>query len=359
MEAVLHICGNVQSGGVASFVKSVVALNDASNARHDVLLLFGNKGDLNGPNWKTHYLYVERRALMACIRDAMDLVRGYDSIWIHAAHPAVILPLVLNRKHCLLFQHGMTVSSGTLSRRRLKRIWYSVLPWILNARVICSTPYALEKTRALGIHLSTKSVSVVPFGVQSMPGGVRSNRQHERAQIRIGMAGRLEPEKRHDLVIRSLSKYDGRSLIHLRLAGDGTQLAYLQDLARNVRSDKVSIEFLGHVRDMVAFYDEVDLLVFPGANESLGLVVIEALFRGTPVAVFPDVGGCLPLIRNRVTGFVLEPGEPGLRALWQELDRHPQILHEQYRALAEEDLSHFRIERTRSELERLVRTPVA
>ena len=41
---------------------------------------------------------------------------------------------------------------------------------------------------------------------------------------------------------------------------------------------------------MASFYKTLDMLILPSKEESFGLVVLEALAHGAPVAVFSDVG---------------------------------------------------------------------
>src|SRR5690606_41115718 len=110
------------------------------------------------------------------------------------------------------------------------------------------------------------------------------------------------------------------------------------------------------VRDMRAFYEELDLLVFPSAGESFGLVVLEALACGTPVAVFPDVGGALVLIADGRNGLVIPEGSNGLRALWASPDEDPGRLTRLRQGAADTDLSPYDIATTRATLESLVAT---
>lgn len=67
--------------------------------------------------------------------------------------------------------------------------------------------------------------------------------------------------------------------------GDGPQLKML-------RRDYPRVHFAGarHGRDLARAFASADALVFPSLTDTFGLVVIEALASGTPVAAYPVTG---------------------------------------------------------------------
>ncbi len=70
-----------------------------------------------------------------------------------------------------------------------------------------------------------------------------------------------------------------------RVVGDGPQLAEL-------RRDYPGVEFSGalHGAALAQAYAEADVFVFPSRTDTFGLVLLEALACGTPVAAFPVTG---------------------------------------------------------------------
>ncbi len=76
----------------------------------------------------------------------------------------------------------------------------------------------------------------------------------------------------------------------LVIAGDGKERKKLQQMAAEQVADRVV--FLGKIprRDMYRYYSAADVFVFPGIEESLGLVFLEAQSCGLPVVAFDNAG---------------------------------------------------------------------
>lgn len=85
-----------------------------------------------------------------------------------------------------------------------------------------------------------------------------------------------------------------------RVVGDGPQRAMLQRQYPHVR-------FLGyrHGQALAEAYQDASVLVFPSRTDTYGLVMLEALACGTPVAAFP-VAGPLDVLQEGVSGVMAE-----------------------------------------------------
>lgn len=91
----------------------------------------------------------------------------------------------------------------------------------------------------------------------------------------------------------------------LVIAGDGCKRPWLEQLARQLPAD--TVRFVGQLRpeDMRGFYSAGDLFVFPGINESLGMVYLEAQACGLPVVAYAN-GGIDGVVDQGKTGFLTE-----------------------------------------------------
>ena len=120
----------------------------------------------------------------------------------------------------------------------------------------------------------------------------------------IGAVGRLEDEKRFDLLVdafRSVHQIHEEAV--LVIVGDGSLKAALEaQIAAAALTD--SVRLLGHRTDIAACYDAMDLFVQSSEREGTPNSVLEAMAMSTPV-VATNVGGTSELITHEVQGLLV------------------------------------------------------
>ncbi len=120
------------------------------------------------------------------------------------------------------------------------------------------------------------------------PVGIDTPAQVERTprgtQLRLLIVGSLTPRKGIDLALQALGPLVSFNW-HLDIVGAGGELENLKNLARAL-GIAARVSFIGQVPDPEPWYRRSDLLLFPSRSESLGLVVLEAMSRGTPCLAF-------------------------------------------------------------------------
>lgn len=94
----------------------------------------------------------------------------------------------------------------------------------------------------------------------------------------------------------------------LVLIGDGREKETLKKLARTELGDNVL--FTGRIdRDKLGhYYSAADIFAFPGFDESLGMVYLEAQSCGLPVVAMAD-GGIPEVVMDKVTGLLSPVGD--------------------------------------------------
>lgn len=97
----------------------------------------------------------------------------------------------------------------------------------------------------------------------------------------IGVLGRLDPNKRVDLVIRAAAPLLGEKR-RLIVVGDGEDRQRLEQTARDAGVADYVL-FAGARRDVGAVLSSFDLLVAASAQETFGLAMLEALGNGLPL----------------------------------------------------------------------------
>lgn len=127
------------------------------------------------------------------------------------------------------------------------------------------------------------------------------------AQLRLGIAGRLNKEKGHDVLLACFeslaTKYPN---IELKIAGDGPLLPELQSKVKKMKLDE-RIHFLGYQDDIADFLSKIDIFVLSSHYEGFGLVLVEAMAAGLPI-VATDVGGVREVVSDGETGIIVPPG---------------------------------------------------
>lgn len=125
--------------------------------------------------------------------------------------------------------------------------------------------------------------------------------------VAVGAVGRLEQEKRYDLLIDAFAQIaERRPTLQLLIAGEGSLRGALEAQAARLCPGRCRL--VGHCRDVVAFHHALDLFVQTSNNEGSPNAVLEAMAMETPV-VATNVGGTSDLITDGVDGLLVERGD--------------------------------------------------
>ena len=172
---------------------------------------------------------------------------------------------------------------------------------LVNLRVAPASKFAVVR---LGVELDER-VDVGGDGVRA-----ETRRQLGIAPdaFLVGWVGRMTAVKRTDDVVRTLQRLVERGVdAYLCLVGDGPDRDGLERLAHELGVIKRCL-FLGYQDDVSRFYEAVDAVLLPSANEGTPVTVIEALAARRP-AVATRVGGLPDVVDHGVDGFLVDVGD--------------------------------------------------
>ena len=129
----------------------------------------------------------------------------------------------------------------------------------------------------------------------------------ENGENLILYVGRLAAEKRIDWLLPVLKTNPGT---RLAIVGDGPARESLEKMFQGTQT-----VFTGYLygEDLAAAYASADIFTFPGANETFGNVIIEAMSSGLPVVV-PDSGGVVDFVEQNVNGLLFDSEDQDLFA---------------------------------------------
>jgi 1,2-diacylglycerol 3-alpha-glucosyltransferase len=126
--------------------------------------------------------------------------------------------------------------------------------------------------------------------------------------------GRLDKEKRIDIILRALPGILRVTSVHLILAGTGKEKQRLEELAEKLGTHK-AVTFTGFVpdKDLQNIYRIADLFVTAGIAELQSIVTMEAMASGLPVVAVNAMA--LPeLVHDGENGYLFSDGDSQMLA---------------------------------------------
>ncbi len=125
-------------------------------------------------------------------------------------------------------------------------------------------------------------------------------------EIVLGSMGRVEPQKRFDVLLEAFaSLHQKRPNLRLLIAGEGSLRSELEVLATRLGIASVC-RLLGHYANVVEFHHAIDMFVQSSEYEGTPNVVLEAMALETPV-VATSAGGTGEAITDGVHGLLVAP----------------------------------------------------
>jgi glycosyltransferase involved in cell wall biosynthesis len=339
---VLHIIDSLGAGGAERVVKNLLEYQQDK----DLFLYAGRSVDhplsIAHPNVMVH-----RSSSRFSLGPLQEL-----RTWIHG-HPVDVL-------HCHLFRaqvfgwllKALYFPSIALVFHEHGRVFGSELNSIVEDRFylaflrIAST----RVDRFIAISRATRSRLMSRAGIKAekittlynfvdpefcQPGRPSGRRLASRLQgpegasspFHVGFAGRLVPRKGVSTFLAAADLIAGQaSGFKFLIAGDGPERESVQEKIRTgVLSGSVS--YLGHVREIASFYNDLDCLVVPSTWEPQGLVEIEAQTLGVPVIV-SNTEALNEIIQDGRNGLLFETGNAAdLAAKIQMLQSQAGLCH--------------------------------
>ncbi|KXN98429.1 hypothetical protein LS48_11845 [Aequorivita aquimaris] len=153
-------------------------------------------------------------------------------------------------------------------------------------------------------------IRVFPLGVDCE---VFSPKKTKNSSPQLLYVGRIVELKRIHLAIEAirLLKNNGFPKAHLNIIGPIFSEAYFRELKNLVKDCNLepNVSFLGHKphSELPTYFQEADLFTLPSDKETFGMVMIEAMACGTPVAGIDCPGGPADVIVHLKNGLLSTP----------------------------------------------------
>jgi len=152
--------------------------------------------------------------------------------------------------------------------------------------------------------LTEAPIEVVPYGIPRPP--VLSSSASER--MRFLTLGSFEPRKGQDVLAESISKMDGatRERCSFKMAGRVLDDAFYDEM-KMVVTDLEQVEVIDALdhASALTLLNETDVVVLPSRDETMPIVILEAMGLSKAV-ISTDVGGVREWLRDGMNGLLVE-----------------------------------------------------
>ena len=152
--------------------------------------------------------------------------------------------------------------------------------------------------------------------------GDKTRANRERLRLRpdskvVGSLFRFSSEKRPRLWLEAAARLAARDAdVQFVLIGDGVERAHAQNYSQKLGiADRV--HFLGLIKDVVPWYDVLDVVLLTSSREGTSNTALEAQALGRPI-ITPDVGGMSETMLPGTSGLLLD-ADPSPEAIAEKL----------------------------------------
>jgi len=257
---------------------------------------------------------------------------------IYANGPRILLAAWGVRVPLLFHSHSFLdkTYARTIAGQVLRRV---------PARVLACSEFTAQPLKRLA---RTDAVQVIYNGVSDQG---FSPRNSNGGPIRVGILGRIAPEKGHMDFLRVAAAIPDRTKVQFRITG----AALFSDAAydRSVReaSGAAGVELEGWTNNVSQALHDLDILAVPSAgHDASPRVILEALSAGTCVLSYPS-GGIPELLRDGYSGLLTKSSSAEeLASLVRTLAANPELRVKLAANGRREWETRFRVERFRSEV---------
>lgn len=132
----------------------------------------------------------------------------------------------------------------------------------------------------------------------------------------------MNKNKNHKLGIEALARLKDKNVYYV-ICGRGYMVDAYKTLTQKLGvSDRVV--FAGYRTDVIKFYNEADVFLFPSLREGLSVAVMEAMAMGVPV-ICNAIRGNTDLIEDKVSGLLINNQIDELVKAIQELISNDEL----------------------------------
>jgi glycosyltransferase involved in cell wall biosynthesis len=198
-------------------------------------------------------------------------------------------------------------------------------------KVFCVSPDLLDAARKARVRpenniLLENGIDTEEYTRRQTPHQARESLRLPPGGQLVMAAGRLEPEKGFDLLIRAVAELQTRYDLRLVIIGEGHDRPRLEGLIRDLNLGS-RVTLAGWQSDVKPYYEAADVFALSSLREGLPNVLLEAMALETP-CVATRIAGIPRLIQSGENGLLIEAGDQaGLTNALEQLLANADLRH--------------------------------
>ena len=294
---VLHIVGNMNSGGTETMLLNLYKKIDREKIKFDFLCIEGKRSyyqeqieSLGG-----RIICIQNLKSIKEISDVIKKYGPYKVVHAHTLFNSGIAMYVANKNNVeIRIAHAHTTADN--EEGVIRRIYIK----IMRRLIINNSTNLLACSNMAGKYLfgeqliKTDKYTLLPNLVNYEPiinidiskvDRLKKEYDLENADIVIGHIGTFKKAKNQKFILNIVAKLkDMNKKVKLLLVGSGSMENELREITKALNIENEVI-FTGIRDDIDTILNSIDVFVFPSIYEGLGLVLIEAQAAGLPCVV--------------------------------------------------------------------------
>lgn len=260
--------------------------------------------------WK----YADITAALRVLRILRD--HGCGQVVFSLNHDLSLAGRIKRRMPSLTIVYWQQMGLGVNKRDILHtRRYQSIDAWIAPLQSLRNEVLQRTRVPAERLHVIPIAVDPTDLGPQVARSVARAKFGLPENSFTIGIIGRLDPAKGQLLAIQSMPCIREALVdVHLLLVGETSvgMETHAEEIHREIHN--LGLDAAVHVHPFLhkpgVFFDAVDMFLMATRSETFGMVTVEALLRGCPVAG-TNSGGTPEILEHGAWGRLFEPDSPG------------------------------------------------
>lgn len=179
--------------------------------------------------------------------------------------------------------------------------YYDMIRWGIESSDKVTAVSRTLRDQTVALFKTHREIKVVPNFVDTK--AYRPIHRRRSGRKKIVYISNFRPVKRAVDAVKVFNRVRREIASELVMVGDGPDLPVAKELAKNL-----DVEFVPPQKTVAPILQHADLLLVPSEMESFGLVALEAMACGVPVAA-TRCGGIEELVKDGETGFLAPVGD--------------------------------------------------